>query len=264
VRELADSGDQIFIDCGEGSDVKAVVIENLVKKFGDFTALRNVTFTVEEGEVFGLIGPNGAGKTTTFRIIATLLLPTAGKVEVYGMDVVKNADKVRRILSYLPEDAGTYRNLTGYEYLRMIAEVYYGRGREADEVVELGVKLAGLGERIYDKMKTYSKGMKRRIQVARALMVRPRVAVLDEPTSGLDVIHANAIRRVVRDYAKSYGTTVLLSSHNMLEVEGVCDRVAIIDRGVIIAEGSVKELLETYSARNLEEVFMKLAGGRGC
>ncbi|RLE88951.1 MAG: multidrug ABC transporter ATP-binding protein [Thermoprotei archaeon] len=237
-----------------------VVVENLVKVFEGFPALRGVSFAVEEGEVFGLIGPNGAGKTTTFRILATLLLPTSGRVEICGLDVVRRAAEVRRLVSYLPEEAGTYRNLTGYEYLKMMAEVYFGSGREAEEALELGLKLAGLGDRVYDKMKTYSRGMKRRIQVARALMVRPRVAVLDEPTTGLDVIHSNAIRRVIREYARKWGVTVLLSSHNMSEVEGVCDRIAVIHRGRILACGTPDELREEHGGVSLEEVLIKLVG----
>jgi ABC-2 type transport system ATP-binding protein len=236
-----------------------VVVENLVKRFGDFYALRNVSFEVEEGEVFGLIGPNGAGKTTTFRILAGLIPPTAGRVEVLGEK--PGSSKLKRVVTYLPEDAGTYRNLTGYEFLKLISELYFGKTREADEALELGLKLASLGERIHEKMKNYSKGMKRRIQVARALMVKPKLAILDEPTAGLDVVHSREIRGIIVNFSRDLGTTVLISSHNMLEVENLCGKVAMIDRGTIVLEGYVKELLAERGAKNLEELFFMATGG---
>ncbi len=238
-----------------------VLVKGLVKDFGGFRALNGVSFSVDEGEVYGLIGPNGAGKTTTFRILAGLLYPTRGEVLVLGEK--PGSLRVKRQMSYLPEDAGTYRNITGYEFLRMVAELYFGKTREAEEAVEIGVKIAGLGEKIHEKMKSYSKGMKRRVQVARALMVRPKLAILDEPTAGLDVVQAKEIRGIVREYARSLGVTVLMSSHNMLEVEDVCTRVALIDRGRILEEGHVRDLVEKYGARNLEEVFFTVVKGGG-
>jgi len=241
--------------------MQIVVVDRLVKYYGDFHALKGISFSVEEGEVFGIIGPNGAGKTTTLRIIATLLKPSSGRVTVCGYDVVREADKVRRIISYLPEEAGAYRNLSGYEYLLFIARLYTRSKREAEDMVEEAIRISGLGDRIYDRIKTYSKGMKRRLLIARTLMVRPRLAILDEPTSGLDVLHALHVRRIIREYARSHGVTVLLSSHNMLEVEYLCDRVAIMHKGRIVEIGSPKELLEHYGARNLEEVFEKLVRG---
>ncbi|AKG38595.1 MAG: ABC transporter ATP-binding protein [Infirmifilum sp.] len=237
----------------------AVLVKGLVKDYGSFRALNGISFEVQEGEVFGLIGPNGAGKTTTFRILAGLLQPTSGEVLVLGEK--PGTLKVKRQIAYLPEDAGSYRNLTGYEFLRLVAELYYGRTREAEEAVELGIKISGLGEKIHEKMKTYSKGMKRRVQVARVLMLRPKLAIMDEPTAGLDVIQAKEIRDLIKENAKSFGVTILLSSHNMLEVEDVCSRVAMLNKGLIIEEGPVKELISKHGVRNLEEVFFKLAGG---
>ena len=237
----------------------AVVVRDLVKDFGAFRALHGVSFEVEEGEVFGLVGPNGAGKTTTLRILAGLLPPTRGEVRVLGAQ--PGDPRVKRLVSYLPEDAGTYRNITGYEFLEMVARIYYGRGREAEEALELGLKIAGLGDRAHEKMKAYSKGMRRRVQVARALMVRPKVAILDEPTAGLDVLQAREVRELVRGYARELGTTVILSSHNMGEVEAICDAVALIHRGRIVARGPLRELLSSHGARGLEELFLSLVGG---
>ena len=243
-----------------GKNTTAVKVENLEKDYGKVKALKGITFEVRKGEIFGLIGPNGAGKSTTLKILATLLRPSGGRAEVFGHDVVNDADKVRGIISYLPEEAGAYKNLTGLEYLQFMARLYAKDEAKAREMVELGVKIADLGERIRDKVSTYSKGMTRKLLLARALMVMPRLAILDEPASGLDIINAYTIRKTIKRFAGEKGVTFLISSHNMLEVEFLCDRVALINEGRIIEIGTPKELKEKYSAENLEEVFMKAIG----
>ncbi len=230
-----------------------VVIENLVKKYGDFEAIKGISFSVKEGEIFGLIGPNGAGKTTTLRIISTLLGITKGSINVFGNDVDKESEKVRKIISYLPEDAGAYKNLTGKEYLEFIAK-FFDDKTSLDDMVKKGLNITDLGDRINDKVDTYSKGMKRRLLIGRALMIDPKLAILDEPTSGLDVVNAREVRQIIKDYAKG-GTTVLLSSHNMLEVDYMCDRIALIDEGIIVESGTPKNLKKRYDAENIEEVF---------
>jgi len=241
------------------SESDIVEVRNLVKRFGELTALEDVSFKVNEGEIFGLIGPNGAGKTTTLRILATLLLPTSGYVKVLDYDVVREASKIRPLISYLAEDAGTYRNLTGYEYLSIVARIYFESRVDAEEAVEEAVKISGLGERITDKMKTYSKGMKRRIQVARTLMTKPKLAILDEPTAGLDVFHAQHVRRIVNAHVTE-GGSVILSSHNMLEVEHLCSKLAFIHRGRIVIEGEPQTIKDKYGASNLEEAFLEVIG----
>jgi ABC-2 type transport system ATP-binding protein len=233
---------------------------DVVKVFGNVYALDKLSFKVNSGEIFGLIGPNGAGKTTALRIVSTLLLPTSGTVKVFGLDVVKNAAEVRKIISYLPEEAGAYRNLSGWEYLEFMAKFNTKDGSKVREMVNEAAEITGLGERLKDKTKAYSKGMKRRLLVARALMTRPKLAILDEPTSGLDVLHAYHVREIVKRYVKEHGVTVLLSSHNMLEVEHLCDRVALLNKGKIVAEGKPVELKEKYGSTNLEEVFAKVVG----
>jgi ABC-2 type transport system ATP-binding protein len=236
----------------------AIEASNVTKIFGEIRALNGLSFNVESGEIFGLIGPNGAGKTTTLRIVSTLLLPTSGTVKVFGFDVVKNAAEVRKIISYLPEEAGAYRYLSGLEYLEFMAKFHTKNKDEAREMVKEAAEISGLGERLKDKTKAYSKGMKRRLLVARALMVKPKLAILDEPTSGLDVIHAYHVRDIIKKYVKEHGVTVLLSSHNMLEVEHLCDRVALVNKGKVVAEGEPQELKEKFESENLEEVFAKV------
>ncbi|RLF16746.1 MAG: multidrug ABC transporter ATP-binding protein [Thermoprotei archaeon] len=236
----------------------AVLVDNLVKIYeGGIEALKGISFKVLPGEVFGIIGPNGAGKTTLMRIMATLLKPTSGTVRILGYDVVKEPEQVRKVISYLPEEAGAYPSFTGFEYLEFMAKFYTDDKEEIKVMIEDAKRICGLGDRLRDRIKSYSKGMLRRLLVARALMIRPRVALLDEPTSGLDVLHAMYIRNIIREYAKKFGITVLLSSHNMLEVEYLCDRVAILNKGQLIAEGRPEELKEIYSASNLEEVFAR-------
>jgi ABC-2 type transport system ATP-binding protein len=235
----------------------AVEAKNLVKQFGNIAALNDLSFNIDKGEIFGLIGPNGAGKTTTLRIVSTLILPTSGSMKVFGLDAVSQAAEVRKILSYLPEEAGAYPNLSGQEYLEFMAK--FTEGNSID-VVKEAAEISGLGVRLQDRAKTYSKGMKRRLLVARALMTKPRLAILDEPASGLDVLHAYYVRQIVKQYVKSHGVTVLLSSHNMLEVEYLCNRVALVNKGKIVVEGEPAELKTRYSSANLEEVFAKVIG----
>jgi ABC-2 type transport system ATP-binding protein len=232
----------------------AVDVKNLVKHFGSTEAVKGISFTVSKGEIFGLIGPNGAGKTTALRIVSTLLQITSGSVNILGFDVKKKPEEIRKFISYLPEDAGAYKNLTGRAYLRFIANFFE---KQPQEIVSLGIEIADLGDRIDDKVDTYSKGMKRRLLVGRALMTKPKLAILDEPTSGLDVVNAQEIRKIIKNTARD-GAAVLLSSHNMLEVEYLCDRIALIAEGKIIEEGTPKALLDKYNANNIEEVFVQV------
>jgi len=233
----------------------AVEVKNLVKNYGSIEAVKGISFNVNEGEIFGLIGPNGAGKTTVLRVVSTLLKINSGSVKILNYDMEKEADKIRKIISYLPEDAGAYKNLTGRAYLQFIANFFDPKQKE--QMVQKGIEIAELGERIDDRVDTYSKGMMRRLLVGRALMINPKLAILDEPTSGLDVINAQEIRKLIKNTAKK-GTTVLLSSHNMLEVEYLCERIALISDGRILEEGEPKTLMDKYKANNIEEVFMRV------
>jgi ABC-2 type transport system ATP-binding protein len=238
----------------------AVEIVDLTKDFGNIRALNRLSLNVDSGQTFGLIGPNGAGKTTALRIVSTLLLPTSGTVKVFGLDVVRSASEVRKIITYLPEEAGAYRNLSGWEYLEFMAKFRTESKKGTREMVQEAAQICGLEERLKDKAKTYSKGMKRRLLVARALMTKPKLAILDEPTSGLDVMHSYHVREIIKRYVKEHGVTMLLSSHNMLEVEHLCDQVALVNKGRIVAEGKPQELKDKFGSANLEEVFAKVVG----
>ena len=236
----------------------AIEANNLSKSFGSTEALRGTSFNVRENEIFGLIGHNGAGKTTTLRILSTLISSTNGSAKIFGYDVAKQPEKVRAILSYLPEEAGAYQQLNGIEFLEFMAGFYAETKPEVDVIVEQGKLISDLGDRLNDRVKTYSKGMLRRLLLARALMMKPRLAILDEPTSGLDVIQSINVRNMIKKYADQEGVTILISSHNMLEVEYLCHRVALINQGIVVAEGSPNDLKTRYGKQNLEEVFMEV------
>jgi len=238
----------------------AVDADSVVKVFGNIRALDGLSARIPMGQIFGLIGPNGAGKTTALRIVSTLLLPTSGTVKIFGLDVFREASNVRKIVSYLPEEAGVYPNLSGREYLEFMGRFTARNKDDLHRIVEEAAIICGLGDRLKDRAKTYSKGMKRRLLVARALMTKPKLAVLDEPTSGLDILHSYHVREIIKRYAKDHGVTVLLSSHNMLEVEYLCEEVALINKGKLVAGGNPQELKDKYGSQNLEEVFAKVVG----
>ncbi|MFB6244313.1 MAG: ABC transporter ATP-binding protein [Halobaculum sp.] len=251
----------------------AVSVDGLQKEFGDVRALDGVDLTVGTGEVFGLVGPNGAGKSTTLRTLATLLTPTAGTAEVFGVSVAEAPETVRRLIRYLPEEAGAYDSLTGRDYLQFVANVYVaggavgatptetepanGAGEESvSDVVGRGVEIAALGDRIDDDIGEYSKGMTRKLLVASVLMTRPRLAILDEPTDGLDVRNARAVREEIETYPDERRALVV-SSHDLLEVGYLCDRVALLNEGRVAAVGTPDELTAEFGGDNLEEAFLE-------
>ena len=235
----------------------AVSVIHLRKRFGKFVALKDVSFDVKKGEVFCLIGPNGAGKTTTLRIVAGIIKDYEGKVSVFGLSPIEAKNK--GLISYMPEDAFPYERLTGLENLEFFAKLYSNNDKnKVEEMVKLGIQIANLGDKIYQPTSTYSRGMKRRLIIARTLMVMPKLAILDEPTSALDVESAVRVRQVIVDMAKKFGITIILSSHNMLEVQYVCDNIAMINDGKTIVTGSPKFIVESLGVSNLEEAFIKV------
>lgn len=235
-------------------------VKALSKKYAKVQGAKNVSFEVGKGEVFALIGPNGAGKTTTIRMIATLLTPTGGDALIDGYSVVREPAKVREHITYLPDEAGAYKNMTGLGYLKFMAALFDSNTAKQKEYVERAIGIAKLGDRLGDKIASYSRGMIRKLLLARAVMTRPALAMLDEPTSGLDIINALEIRRMIRSLADE-GMSFLISSHNMLEIEFVSDRVGIINKGQLLVTGKPDELKARYHANNLEEVFERAVQG---
>lgn len=228
----------------------------LSKKYTEVLAANDVSFEVNKGEIFALIGPNGAGKTTTIRMIATLIQPTSGDAFVDGISIVKNPAGVREKITYLPDEAGAYKNMSGIKYLKFMASLFSNDKAKCEEYVATAVKTCDLGERLNDKISSYSRGMIRKLLLSRAVMTKPHLAILDEPTSGLDILNALEIRRMIKSLSAD-GMSFLISSHNMLEIEFLSDRVGIISKGVLHMVGKPDELKAKIGAQNLEEVFEK-------
>ncbi|MEZ0290026.1 MAG: ABC transporter ATP-binding protein [Sulfolobales archaeon] len=242
---------------------EAVVVEDLVKIYGrDSVGVSGLSFKVYEGEIYALVGPNGSGKTTTLRIISTLIKPTSGRVYVFGIDVTKDPLKVRSLINYLPEEAGAYRDLSGLDFIRFMLSLRL-RGAELERAVEEASEITGLRESLKKPIRTYSKGMKRILAVSVVLASKPRLLILDEPTTGLDVERSIYIRDLIREYNKRYNITVLLSSHNMLEVEYLSHRIGFMYKGRLVYEGAAEELKRSLDSRNLEEAFIKLRSRGG-
>lgn len=219
----------------------AVLIENLQKRYGSVEAVKNVSFQIEPGEIFGLLGPNGAGKTTTLRVLCTLSTPDAGKIEVSGISVIDNPRLARQKLGYVAQEVALDKVLTGRELLQLQASLYHLPNTAAKQRINDVVDLLGLTEWADKRIGTYSGGLKKRLDLAAGLLHAPDVLVLDEPTVGLDI----ESRFVVWDFLrqlKAAGTTVLITSHYLEEIDALADNVAIIDRGQVIANGTPNQL----------------------
>jgi len=232
-----------------------LIVENISKSFKNKKAVDGLSLRLRRGEVYALLGPNGAGKTTALRIIVGIYKPDKGIVKICGYEP-KQA-RLKRCLAYLPEDVNVYERLSGFEHLRLLLSLYVGEGDEIEKLFWRAVEYSSLS--ISDlKRRTgeYSKGMRRRLLLSSLLALEPPLLVLDEPTSGLDVHSAVMMRRLIRSIA-SRGKAVLMTSHNMLEVERVADRVGFMYSGRLVDEGTPRELAEKYSARDLEEAYVK-------
>jgi len=237
-------------------------VENLSKSFfdlrrGDVLALDHVSFDVQPGEIFGLLGPNGAGKTTCLRMLSTVLKPTGGRAEIAGFDVATQPEQVRSHIGFMSNNTGIYDRMTAWEFVE-----YYGRlyGMPEDvlkprlEQIFQKLQMNDFREVLGSKMST---GMKQKVSIARTIVHDPPVMIFDEPTSGLDVLVARAVVQTV-DSLRSQGKCIIFSTHIMREVEKLCDRVAIIHRGQILAMGTLPELAEKYNQPDVEELFFEL------
>jgi ABC-2 type transport system ATP-binding protein len=241
-----------------------IAVEALVKTYGGFTAVDGVSLEVPAGEIHGFLGPNGAGKTTTIRIIAGLLKPTAGRVVIGGHDLAAEPEAAKACLGFIPDRPFVYEKLTGGEFLRFHGGLYGidgdGIGGRVSEVLELFELTRWEGELI----ESFSHGMKQRLVMCAAFLHRPRAVVVDEPMVGLDPRGARLIKQVFRAMSRQ-GVAILMSTHTLEVAQDICDRISIIQKGRIIARGTVAELREMAGAEDeqLTPVFLKLTGGSG-
>lgn len=237
----------------------AVEVRELTKKYGKITALKDLSFDIGKGEIFGLFGPNGAGKSTFISILATILRPTSGDIRVNGYSVCEQPGKVKGEIGYVPQDIALYPMLSGRDNLDFWAGIYGLRGRLRKERIEEVIEIVRLGDRIKDRVSRYSGGMKRRLNIAVSLMHHPRILLMDEPTVGVDIQSRSCILDALSALKKE-GRTIIFTSHYVDELETLCDRIAIMDKGKILAAGPADELKKASGADDLEAVLLRLSG----
>lgn len=237
-----------------------IKLTNLTKVYGTLTAVNNISLEIPSGQVFGFLGPNGAGKTTTIKMMAGLLLPTAGNIEICGYDVVREPLSAKAVTGFIPDRPFIYDKLTAVEFLFFVARLYgVSDGRRR---IDQQLELFGLEDWSNELIENFSHGMKQRLVMAAALLHEPKVLIVDEPMVGLDPRGARLVKNIFKDLSKK-GVTVFMSTHTLEIVEQMCDRVAIINKGAIIADGSVDDLarLARLQDSRLEPIFLKLTGG---
>lgn len=237
-----------------------IQVQNLVKTFGEFTAVDGISFHVEKGEIFAFLGPNGAGKTTTIKMLTTLLKPTSGRVELDGLDPAVKQNEARQRFGIVFQDPSLDAELTAYENMDLHGVLYHVPRKTRIERIERLLKLFELWERRNDRIKQFSGGMKRRLEIARGLLHTPKILFLDEPTLGLDPQSRNQLWTHVKNLNETEQVTVFLTTHYMDEADRVADRIAVIDHGRIVAQGSPAELKEQTSSDSLEQAFLALTG----
>ncbi len=237
-----------------------IQVRNLVKTFGDVTAVNAVSFDVRQGEIFAFLGPNGAGKTTTIQMLTTLLAPTSGTMTLDGLDPTTRQHEVRRRFGIVFQDPSLDGDLTAYENMELHGVLYHVARRLRIERIEMLMRLFELWDRRDARVKTFSGGMKRRLEIARGLLHLPKILFLDEPTLGLDPQSRNQMWTHVRHLNQTEGVTVFLTTHYMDEAERVAHRIAIIDHGRIVALGTPDALKQQTSTESLEAAFLSLTG----
>ena len=235
-------------------------VEGLVKTFGEVHAVKGISFEVQRGEIFAFLGPNGAGKTTTIQMLTTLLRPTSGSISIDGLDPSKQQIDARRRFGIVFQDPSLDVELTAYENMELHGVLYHVPRRDRVERIEMLLKLFELWERRASFVKTFSGGMRRRLEIARGFLHTPKILFLDEPTLGLDPQSRNQLWTHVKKLNETEGVTVFLTTHYMDEAERVAHRVAIIDHGSIVAQGSAAELKQQTCADSLEQAFLSLTG----
>ena len=226
----------------------AIEVISLCKGFGAFSAVRDVSFKVRSGEVLGFLGPNGAGKSTTMKMITGFLAPTRGRVRVAGFDVSQQPLEVKRRIGYLPEGAPAYDDMTAISFLEFIAQIRGYRGRERRERVAAAIDRANLGSVVHKPIETLSKGFKRRVGLAQAILHDPPILIMDEPTDGLDPNQKHEVRELIREMARD--KAILISTHILEEVDAICDRAIIIAHGTLLFDGTPQQLVAMSSLHN--------------
>ncbi len=237
-----------------------ITVTELVKIFNGFTAVDSISFTVERGEIFAFLGPNGAGKSTTIKMLTTLLEPTSGHITVNGNDPARHKDAVRKSFGIVFQDPSLDDDLTALENMRYHAVLYKVPKDIRDKRIEELLKFVELWERRNSLVKTFSGGMKRRLEIARGLLHHPKILFLDEPTLGLDPQTRNHIWSYIKDINQNEDMTVFFTTHYMDEAEKIAERIAIIDHGKIVATGSSGDLINKTNTHSLEEAFIALTG----
>lgn len=237
-----------------------IQVEKLTKKFGELKAVDDITFDVKKGEMFAFLGPNGAGKTTTIKMLTTLLNPTSGKINLAGFSPIEQKGEARKAFGIVFQDPSLDNELTALENLQFHATLYHVPKKLAKERIEYLMKLVDLWDRKDDFIKTFSGGMKRRLEIARGLIHHPKILFLDEPTLGLDPQTRNHIWDHLKKLNKKEGMTIFFTTHYMQEVENAATRIAIIDHGKILVQGTIKEIKSKTKTKSLEQAFIKLTG----
>jgi ABC-2 type transport system ATP-binding protein len=231
-----------------------IEVENLTKRFGDFCAVDRISFSVGHGEIFGLLGPNGAGKSTLIRMMTTLITPTDGTVRIDGCDVIRDSDGVRRAIGVIPQAMTSDLDLTAFENMQIFAKLYGLTGREARPVIEGLLEAVDLVPWRDKPLKMFSGGMRRRLEIARGLVHAPKIFFLDEPTTGLDPVSRTAVWEMLAKLRKERDLTILMTTHYMDEADKLCDRIAIVDHGKLVALDSPLKLKASVPGRNVIEV----------
>jgi ABC-2 type transport system ATP-binding protein len=221
---------------------EAVTVENLVKIYPRVRAVDGISFAIPKGEIFGLLGPNGAGKTTTIRMLLTLIRPTAGSIRVFGLDALASPDRVRQMAGYVPQDVSVDGEISAYENILIYSKLYGMPRNERKQRIKEVLEYMDLQERANGLVNTFSGGMMRRLEVAQALVNRPKVLFLDEPSIGLDPNARNAIWELIKKLRDELDTTILLTTHDMVEADALCDRIGIMDRGKLAVIGPPSQL----------------------
>lgn len=235
-----------------------IEVSHLTKKYGGHLAVDDVSFTVEDGQIYGLLGPNGAGKSTIMNILTGYLSATSGQVTVAGHPLPEEADEAKAYVGYLPEQPPLYPEMTVGEYLNFVAELKKVPRAQRKEQVLRAARRTGLEKVLPRLIRSLSKGYKQRVGIAQALLGSPKIIILDEPTVGLDPAQVIEMRKLIRELGKAH--TVILSSHILSEVQAVCQQVLILSKGKLAASGTLQEL--TADGRSLEEVFLALTGAQ--